>query len=253
MSALLYIPVISVLIVIERPQLSWLHILFILGTACLRCAYLLSLQRGYAVGDFSLTYPLARGAASLFIALSAILFFGERPSAVALSGVVLLSGGVVILTGNPVRIIEGGKGIYGVVGYALLTSLFIAAYTLWDKYAVSVLFISPLLLDGSANVARAGLLTCTVIGKWSDVRETWRKHYWEVVGVALLSPLAYVLVLYAMISSPVSYVAPLRESSILIGAFLGVHVLAEGQAFRRLGATGVIFIGIVLLAMGQGV
>jgi drug/metabolite transporter (DMT)-like permease len=248
-SALLYIPVLFILILIQRPHLNGLQMLFILGTTCLHIAYFLLLQRGYAIGDLSLAYPLARGVAPLVSVLGAIVLLGERPSPIAVLGIVLLLGGVVSLVGNPFHLIKQGTAMHTVIGYALLTSLFIATYTVWDKYAVSALLISPLLLDGSSNIARAGLLTPTIVDKWGGVKETWSRHRWEVVGVALLSPLAYILVLFAMSTSPVSYVAPLRECSVLIGTFMGTRFLAEKQMWRRLGAASVILAGIVLLAM----
>jgi uncharacterized membrane protein len=65
-----------------------------------------------------------------------------------------------------------------------------------------------------------------------------------------LSPLAYVLILYALTAAPVSVVAPLRESSIVIGAFMGAHVLKEGQLRRRLVTASLMLAGIVALARG---
>ncbi|HTK11940.1 MAG TPA: DMT family transporter [Ktedonobacteraceae bacterium] len=249
LSALLYAPAILIFIIIERPHLNALQILFIVGTAALHVAYFLFLQRGYAAGDLSLAYPLARGTAPLLSTLGAIVLLKERPSPVALLGIILLLGGVVFLMGNPLQLIKRGAAVRTVIGYALLTSLFIATYTVWDKYAVSALLIAPILLDGSSNIARAVLLTPAIVGKWGDVRETWRRYRREVIGVALLSPLAYLLVLFAMSVSPVSYVAPLRECSVLIGTFMGTRFLAEKQVWRRLGAASVILIGIVLLAI----
>ena len=248
-SALLYVPVILILIIIERPHLNGLQVLFILGTACLHIAYFLFLQRGYAAGDLSLAYPLARGVAPLISVLGAIVLLGERPSLIALLGIMLLLGGVIFLVGNPLQLVKQGAVVHIVIGYALLTSMFIATYTVWDKYAVSTLLISPLLLDGSSNIVRACLLTPPIVGKWRDVRETWSRYRREVIGVALLSPMAYVLVLFAMSTSPVSYVAPLRECSVLIGTFMGTRFLAEKQMWRRLGAASVILTGIILLAI----
>jgi drug/metabolite transporter (DMT)-like permease len=66
----------------------------------------------------------------------------------------------------------------------------------------------------------------------------------------VLSPLAYILVLFALAHAPVSYVAPARELSILVGAVAGTTVLAEGHRRRRLLAAGAIFAGIVALAVG---
>ena len=78
----------------------------------------------------------------------------------------------------------------------------------------------------------------------------WRAHRAQVLGVGVLSPLAYVLVLFALARAPVSYVAPARELSILIGAVAGTTVLEEGHTRRRLLAAGAIFAGIVALAVG---
>jgi len=50
--------------------------------------------------------------------------------------------------------------------------------------------------------------------------------------------------------SPVSYVAPAREISILIGALFGARLLAEGDARRRMWAATVMVAGVVALAIG---
>lgn len=68
--------------------------------------------------------------------------------------------------------------------------------------------------------------------------------------VALLSPLAYILVLSALVFTPVSYVAPVREVSILVGTLLGAQFLGEGALSRRLAAAAVMVLGIALLAFG---
>jgi len=48
----------------------------------------------------------------------------------------------------------------------------------------------------------------------------------------------------------VSYVAPAREVSILLVALMGVRVLGEGHARRRLVAAGAMVAGVVALALG---
>jgi uncharacterized membrane protein len=60
---------------------------------------------------------------------------------------------------------------------------------------------------------------------------------------------AYVLVLTAMTLAPVSYVAPVREVSMLFGAFLGAHVLGERDLRRRALAAAGMIAGVVLLAV----
>ena len=58
------------------------------------------------------------------------------------------------------------------------------------------------------------------------------------------------LVLYALARAPVTYVAPARETSILIGTLLGTTVLAEGDGTRRMFAAGAIVLGVTALALG---
>jgi hypothetical protein len=50
--------------------------------------------------------------------------------------------------------------------------------------------------------------------------------------------------------TPVSYVAPAREISILIGTAMGARLLAEGDARRRLAAACAMVLGVVALAIG---
>ena len=127
------------------------------------------------------------------------------------------------------------------------------AIGLWDKQAVSAFAISPILYDFGRTAAQTLLMGGPVLRSARRRRSlavTWHDFRREAVGVAILSPLAYVLILYALIAAPVSVVAPLREISIVIGAFIGAHVLREGQLSRRLIAAALMLLGIVALATG---
>ena len=137
------------------------------------------------------------------------------------------------------------------MAYALVTGTFIAAYTLWDKQAVSRFAMSPILLDWGANLGRALLTHSFRTATLAAARGTNGEiHRFEAIGVALLVPLSYILVLTAMQFTPVSYVAPAREISILIGTAMGTRLLAEGDVRRRLAAAGAMVLGVVALALG---
>jgi drug/metabolite transporter (DMT)-like permease len=248
LSALFYAPATIAIIEIWQLKFSFIEIGMIAGSAALHTGYFLLLNQAYRVGDLSLVYPLARGTGPLLSTLAAILFLGERPSAIALVGALLIIGGVMVLAGNFTRLRQSGKRT--AVGYALITGLFIAGYTLWDKQAVSRFAIMPMVLDWGANVGRAILLTPFALHYSEEAIIEWREHKWEAVAVAILIPLSYILVLTAMSFTPVSYVAPAREISILIGTALGARLLAEGDARRRLAAASAMVLGIVGLAIG---
>ena len=248
LSALFYAPATIAIIEIWQLKFSFVDVGMMAGSAALHTGYFLLLNQGYRVGDLSLVYPLARGTGPLLSTVAAILFLGERPSAIALVGALLIIGGVMVLAGNFARLRESGTR--AAVGYALITGLFIAAYTLWDKQAVSHFAIMPMVLDWGANVGRAILLTPFALRYSEEAVIEWREHKWEAIAIAILIPLSYILVLTAMSFTPVSYVAPAREISILIGTALGARLLAEGDAPRRLAAAGAMVLGIVALALG---
>jgi uncharacterized membrane protein len=78
----------------------------------------------------------------------------------------------------------------------------------------------------------------------------WQQHKWSVIAIGIMSPLSYILVLTAMVTTPVSYVAPAREMSILFAALLGAHMLKEGDATRRTIAAIGMVLGVAGLALG---
>jgi uncharacterized membrane protein len=86
----------------------------------------------------------------------------------------------------------------------------------------------------------------------AGVAALWRRHRARglgIAGIAALSPLSYLLILLALRTGPVSHIAPAHEVSILLGAWLGGHVLGEGERRRRLAAAAAFAAGVVALAL----
>jgi drug/metabolite transporter (DMT)-like permease len=246
--AVCYAPLALVVVVVASPTVGPVQLLFIAGTVLLHAGYFAFLAAGYRAGDLSLVYPIARSTGPLLSLTGAILLFGERPTPLALAGGLLIVGGALLLTGDPRALRAAGSS--RAFAYALLTGGTIALYTLWDKQAVSTWAIPPLLYDWSRNAGLAVVVAPFALRRRGELAGHWRAHRPEVLGVAILSPLAYILVLTALSVSPVSYVAPLRESGILIGALMGTRLLAEEGGRRRLAAAAGMAMGIVLLAIG---
>lgn len=248
LSAVIYAPLALGVVVVARPYIGWLELGFMVGSMALHLIYFLVLQRGYLVGDLSLVYPLARGTGPVLSTTAAILFFRERPTPVAITGALLVAASVFILTsGGNLRAVATARtaALYG-----LLTGAIIASYTLWDKYAVSALLIPPLLFDWANSCGRLAMLSPHALRHRAAIRAEWQTHRREALGVAILSPLAYILVLTALVFTPVSYVAPAREVSILIGTLMGARLLSEGDSRRRFVAAGAMVLGVIALAVG---
>jgi drug/metabolite transporter (DMT)-like permease len=248
LSALIYAPLAALVIWWQQPEFGRVHYGLMLASAGLHTAYYLLLDRGYRSGDLSVVYPLARGTGPLITIVCAVLLLQERPSAVAVAGALLIGGGAVALTGDPRKLRQSGN--LHAVGFALLTGCMIASYTVVDKVAVAAWLIPPLVQDWAANLGRVLLMTPMALRLRAEVLPTWRRAKKEIVAVALLCPLSYILVLTAMVFTPVSYVAPAREISILVAAIMGTQLLAERDAARRLAAAAAMVAGITCLALG---
>ncbi|HEY7076252.1 MAG TPA: EamA family transporter [Solirubrobacteraceae bacterium] len=226
---------------LDAHGVTWAGVGFMAGSGVLHAAYFAALQHAYSIGDLSVVYPLARGTGPVLSVAAAVLVLGERPGPLALAGGLLIVGAVLMLA--------GGRRAPG-RGAAVLTGVFIAAYTVWDAHAVKALDQPPVAYFWGAILVQAALLTPFGLRDRRALRASAVADRWRVIGIAILSPLSYVLVLAALARAPVSLVAPAREGSVVLGAFLGTRVLGEGHATRRIVAAAAIAVGIVGLAIG---
>ena len=237
------------------PRWGWVEWGFIGASAVLHVVYFIVLLRGYRKADLTVVYPLARGSGPLLSSMVAIMLLGEQISALGVAGIA----GVVV----GVFLIAGGPGLWraahdphrqqrvrkGMV-YGLLTGVFIASYTVLDGYAVKVLLMSPILLDYMGNFVRMGLLLPVVLRDRPAVVGLWRKQWRYALIVGAISPVSYVLVLYAKQTAPLSHVAPAREVSMLFAALIGGHLLGEGDRAVRLVGAVCIAVGVACLGLG---
>jgi drug/metabolite transporter (DMT)-like permease len=229
---------------------QWVHLALMAGSGAVHMAYFLLLDRAYrSGGDLSIVYPLARATGPLLTVVAAIFLLGERPSGIAIGGAVLIGISALVLTGNPFAWHRSDSR--HAVGFALLTGCMIAVYTLWDKASVAAFLIPPLLYDFGTNACRVLMLVPYTRRRTPGaIGRAWAERRGTVVAIALLSPLSYILVLTAMVWTPVSLVAPAREVSILFAALMGAHLLKEGDLARRAVAAVGMVLGISALALG---
>jgi drug/metabolite transporter (DMT)-like permease len=247
-AAIVLAPVGIVVAVLDPPTWSDLALASVVS-AVLHVGYFLSLQAGYRAGDVGVVYPLARGTGPLLSVVFAIVLLGERPGPLGLLGAAAVVAGVVIIG------LGGGRANWrsaraGVV-WGLTIGVIIAAYTLWDAHAVTALALSPILLNAGTSTLEAVLMTPLAIRRWAAVRSVFRGHWRDVLVVAVLSPLSYILILFAMQLAPVSIVAPAREISVVFVALAGWLLFKEPHPAPRLTGAVVVVGGVALLAASR--
>ena len=246
-SVVLYLPVTIAVIVIEQPVFGWRELAFCTASSLLHMGYFLLLQQGYRRGDLSLVYPTARATGPLLSTTFAVLILGENLTLQIFAGGLAIICGVVFLTGGFGR---KARHISSSLLFGIAAGTLIGSYTVWDAYTVRTLLVPPLLLDYFSSLGRALLLSPYAVTRKDTIAQHWRNHRWAVLGIAVFNPLAYILVLIALTFTPVVYVAPARELSVLITVVLGALLLGEGLLKQRLFWAAVIMAGMVLLATG---
>lgn len=233
------------LLIVEVPTgITW----FWIGLSMvMHAGYRLFLVKAYEAGDLAQSYPLARGAAPLLTALGGVFLLQEVPAAAVIVGIVVLSAGTFLMSAR------GGslaKGSGRAVGYALVTSIFIAGYTLSDgtgarsaptatSYAAWLFVIDTVSVMALWFAARGGKVLHVM-------REEWRISL--VAG--FLSAFAYWIAMWAMTKAPIAAVAALRESSILFAMLISVLFLGEKLTRWRVLAALCILIGILAIRLG---
>ena len=242
------------------PHFSRVAVAVLAATCVLHALYSASLQRGYRAADLSIVYPVARGTGPLLSFFGAIAVLHERPTLVAASGALLVVAGVLVIAGGRrlwhdlvSRSDEPSASrarLFAGLRWGATTGALIASYTLNDGYAVKVLMLSPILVDYVGNVFRAVLFAPLAWRDRATVRNEFPRYWKAALGVSVLGPLGYILVLTAMTLAPVSHVAPAREMSMMIGTWFGARVLGEGGTKQRLIAAVLIVAGVAALALG---
>lgn len=239
----------------QMPKWSVLEYSLVVASALAHTVYFIVLLRGYRKADLTVVYPLARGSGPLLSSIVAIVLLGEKISALGFSGIAAVVVGVFLIAGGPglfrdSRDLEKHKRIRKGMFYGVLTGVFIATYTVIDGYAVKIVFMSPILVDYIGNLARLVFLLPPVLRNPQEARNLWQTQWKYASFVGVISPISYVLVLYAMQVAPLSHVAPAREVSMLFAALLGGQLLGEGDRIARVCGAACIGYGVMALATG---
>jgi uncharacterized membrane protein len=254
-------------LVLGRPPISDETLILSVVSGALEALYFAFLAAAYRRGDLSLVYPLARGTAPLLAVAIGVVLLNERLGPVGSLGVAALLTGLLTLQRPWQYLSATGRASGGAAGFALLTGVTIASYSAVDRVGVR----------GTEPWIYAGLIwaSCTVFlwgyvwvyrrrkaasrvadpGDDSEPADDAEPAAFSVrrAGVGgLITLAAYLMILVAFTVAPLTAVAPLRESAIVLASGWGAFRLREaadrGDALRRIGSAGLVLIGALLLA-----
>ncbi|WP_313692464.1 DMT family transporter [Achromobacter mucicolens] len=247
-ASVLYAPWVIWVLMHDGMNWTWPVVGAILASSLLHLGYSLCLQRGYQVADLSVVYPIARGTGPLLSTTGAFLLLGEPATHTGIAGMLCVVAGVLLIaTQGRLAIFKQPQAWIG-VRWGVVIGLFISAYTVVDAYGVKVLLISPVLFDWFTCVTRTAMMTPHMLRRPTHSWESMRGHWHLALAVGFLSPLGYILVLYALRNgAPLSLVAPAREMSMMLGTLAGMFLLREKVGVGRLAGCVSILAGVILL------
>jgi drug/metabolite transporter (DMT)-like permease len=211
-------------------------------SGALHLPYCLLLAKAYTIGDFSLTYPIARGGGALLAGLGGIALLDDSFRPIGVAGMIVVAGGLFALTGR-----GAAEQVLAAVGVAVT----IGAYSVVDAKGIRTVH-TPLYAAASfVGVSMSSTTYALVRGRSSEMVVAMRTHWRRFVTMGVAAAVTYSLVQIAFQRAPVGYVTCLRESSVVIAAFVGTRFLDEGQATRRVIAASLVLTGLLLLIVGR--
>jgi drug/metabolite transporter (DMT)-like permease len=244
--------------VVGRPAIPVETLVLSVVSGALEALYFAFLASAYRRGDLSLVYPLARGTAPLLAVAIGVGLLQERLGPIGFVGVACLLVGLLSLQRPWQYLRASGRASSGAAGFALLTGITIAAYSAVDR--VGVRGTQPWIYAGLIWASGASFLA---IYAWV-YRRRWAARSAEpgpasafsarraAIG-GLITLGAYLLILVAFTVAPLTAVAPLRESAIVLASGWGAFRLREAadraDALQRIGSAALVVLGAVLLAI----
>ncbi|MGU7770177.1 EamA family transporter [Burkholderia sp. MR1-5-21] len=218
---------------------------YIAASAALEVAYCFTLARAYRSGEFGQIYPIARGLSPLLVSGLAFAALHERPTPFGFAGIVLVSFGIMSLA-----LRRGFRFSGESVPYALLTGVFIAAYSICDgigaRAAGNALgYVAWVYLLWSVPQI---VLVCAVRGGPRGVFGS-RDAVRQGMVAGTISLVAYGIVVLAYRHLPVATVSALRETSSIFAVAIGWFAMRERPCAQRLVACALVVAGAAMIRL----
>jgi drug/metabolite transporter (DMT)-like permease len=228
------------------PRSMWI---FALVSICVEATYFATLSYAYHDNDFSLIYPVARGAAPAFLAIWSFVFLHEKLTGGGMLGLGLIIGGLLIIGINTLSQAHITHLHFKGVAVAVFIALLISIYTTIDGAAVRNGFAIPYVMSMFACVPLP--LTPFIFReyKWERIKMALVKQPIRVPLASVLGVLAYLMAVFAFSIAPLSYAGAIREVSVVLGALAGWWFLKEKMGGVRIFGSIVIFAGILIIAI----
>jgi uncharacterized membrane protein len=243
---------------IGQPPIAPQAFAFGFASGILEAIYFVFLSAAYRRGDLSVVYPIARGSATFLAVVAGVVVLGERLGTLGVIGVVCLLGGFLWLQ-RPWAALGLGRGSSGLdpaVAFALATGVTIASYSAVDRVGTRQTepwIYAAILWTTTAAVLIGWSIANRRAGNAAGLEPLTERAVVRASIGGLMTVGAYLCILVAFTLAPLTAVAPLRESAIVLASGWGALRLGEAEgrreALARIAAAALIVIGAILLGV----
>lgn len=215
---------------------------WIIASGLIRCVYYLALGYAYEHGDLSRVYPIARGAAPLFVLVVGGWFLSDVLHPGEVVGIVVLGLGILLMAQGVFRSGESRR----LLPFAVASAMATAAYSITDGTGARLMGDAAAFVGWALAVTGAFYLPALLALKGRAVLKVDRAALVSGVLAGAASYVAYTIVVWAMTRAPVALVAALRETSILFAVLIGWLIFSERMGWGKALAALLIVAGAAL-------
>jgi len=224
----------------------------VVATGVLHALYFWFMGGAYERGDLSLVYPLSRGSGPLFVPFFAVGLIHEQLSFLGVLGITFVVIGIYVIHLRsfsrqsflePFRAMRGSASIW-----AICTGGTIAAYSLVDKVGVSLVY-PPVYIYLMLAISWFLLSIYVFAKERTSLKREWQINKGAILINGFFVLFTYMMILFALRISKVSYVVAVREVSIVFSTILGIVWLREKNGRQKLPGAVLIALGVVFIGL----
>lgn len=220
---------------------------YIVTSAGVLVFYRIFLLKAYHHGDFSRSYPIARGSAPLLVGVAGIVIGDDVLSPLGYASILLISLGILslILSRKHAEARRLDRGLF----YAIATGCIIATYSVIDSRGVRLAETSIGFFSYLVCLSASWLPVYAIATRRRAFGAAVRTHGPRALVSGSCSVAAYLCVLWAFHQASAVQVVALRETSVIFGAIIGAVILKEGLGPRRVASAAAVATGVILLQL----
>ena len=217
------------------------------GAILIHSGYKIVQAMTYDRAPYTVVYPVVRGTGPFFTVIGAGLVFGEQFAPLQWLGLLMLVGGIFGFAAYNLARVPVGQTLWPALGLALITGMFVAAYTTYDAWGIRAT-ADPFTFLAWFFMLDGIFIPLVTHARWrSMARDRVLPLLGRGVIGAFVAYFSFGGIMLATRIDRVGEVAALRETSTLFAALIGWWLLGEKVGPVQVALMGLIAVGAVVM------